>query len=243
MSAVSIVSRAAWGATPARSKSYVAARDRSAFAVHYDGDQTIRYDTTCGEGCRRKIRGTQSFHMGSRGWADIGYNFWICQHGTVFEGRGWDVLGAHAGPSGNAPAIGVQIHIGGSQEPSTAALAACRALYDTATERFGRKLAQRGHCDYMSTSCPGKPLLAWVRAGMPTNTNESGDDDMPLTDSDIKRIADAVWRRPLPNDPDPDVQASMQHWLWRILVSAKSILARLGGIEQKINALLKGDPK
>lgn len=233
---INIVSRAQWGAAPPRNQSYVQPRDRTAFAVHYDGDQVILYDALCGEGCRRKIRNTQSFHMGSRGWSDIGYNFWICNHGTIFEGRGWDILGAHAGEAGNKPAIGVQIHIGGDQHPSSAALSACRNLYDVANKRFGRILAKKGHCDYMPTSCPGKHLLAWVRSGMPTNTEG---EEMAINNEDLKRIADAVWRRPLPNDPDPDIRASMQHWLWRILVSTKATLSKTSSLEKRLSELEK----
>jgi len=29
------------------------------------------------------------------GWADIGYNFLVDEGGRVYEGRGWDTVGAH----------------------------------------------------------------------------------------------------------------------------------------------------
>lgn len=31
------------------------------------------------------------------GWDDIGYNFIVGEDGNVYEGRGWDIVGAHAG--------------------------------------------------------------------------------------------------------------------------------------------------
>ncbi|KAK9752004.1 hypothetical protein QE152_g4582 [Popillia japonica] len=34
-------------------------------------------------------------NMDSNGWADIGYNFLIGGDGYIFQGRGWDKLGAH----------------------------------------------------------------------------------------------------------------------------------------------------
>lgn len=33
--------------------------------------------------------------MDSNGWSDIGYSFLIGGDGNIYEGRGWNVLGAH----------------------------------------------------------------------------------------------------------------------------------------------------
>ncbi|GAB0089313.1 Peptidoglycan recognition protein [Sergentomyia squamirostris] len=41
------------------------------------------------------VRIVQSFHIESRGWDDIGYNFLIGGDGNVYEGRGWNKVGAH----------------------------------------------------------------------------------------------------------------------------------------------------
>lgn len=35
------------------------------------------------------------FHMDGREWDDIGYNFLVGGDGNVYEGRGWDIMGAH----------------------------------------------------------------------------------------------------------------------------------------------------
>jgi peptidoglycan recognition protein LC len=37
----------------------------------------------------------QTFHMESKSWDDIGYNFMVGGDGDVYEGRGWDKQGAH----------------------------------------------------------------------------------------------------------------------------------------------------
>lgn len=157
-----IIPRAEWGARPATNPQRIAPARRRAFVVHYDGDVPT---TRTGPAVPR---GIQSYHQNSRGWSDIGYNFVIDQSGAIFEGRGWDVLGAHAGPSGNVVGIGVQVHIGGAQQPSPAALDALAWLYAQANAHCGRRLELKGHCDYISTSCPGRPLLAIVRAGLKT---------------------------------------------------------------------------
>lgn len=50
----------------------------------------------------------QNYHMDSNGWWDIGYNFLIGGDGNVYEGRGWGVVGAHAGDSSvNSDSIGM----------------------------------------------------------------------------------------------------------------------------------------
>lgn len=41
------------------------------------------------------VRLIQQFHIESRKWNDIGYNFLIGSDGNVYEGRGWTARGAH----------------------------------------------------------------------------------------------------------------------------------------------------
>ena len=159
-----IIPRAEWGARPPTNRSTVPRSQRHALVVHYDD---ARPTTRTGAAA---MRATQNFHMDGRGWADIGYNFLIDQEGNVFEGRGFDVLGAHAGASGNVVGIGVQVHIGGDQQPSAAALSALVWLKGQADAHCGKTLAWRKHNDYMSTSCPGGPLTAWLAAGAPASS-------------------------------------------------------------------------
>jgi len=45
--------------------------------------------------CILRVRLMQTFHMESRLWDDIGYNFLIGGDGAIYEGRGWDKQGAH----------------------------------------------------------------------------------------------------------------------------------------------------
>ncbi|WP_420156519.1 N-acetylmuramoyl-L-alanine amidase [Nocardiopsis sp. CNT-189] len=112
-------------------------------------------------------RAIQDFHMDSRGWSDVGYNFLVAADGTAYEGRGWTVQGAHA-PGHNTSGIGICV-IGSYSRarPSAAALRTVRALYEEANRRAGRRLAVRGHRDVYSTDCPGDAFYSWVRAGMP----------------------------------------------------------------------------
>ncbi|XP_026475105.1 peptidoglycan-recognition protein LC-like [Ctenocephalides felis] len=45
--------------------------------------------------CTFHVRFIQTFHMESRNWWDIGYNFLVGGDGAVYEGRGWDSEGSH----------------------------------------------------------------------------------------------------------------------------------------------------
>ncbi|MFI1012690.1 peptidoglycan-binding protein [Streptomyces sp. NPDC020965] len=155
-----IISRAKWGATPWNgTPATVGLNRRTEFFVHYDGGSPV---SRSGFAIMRAI---EAAHLG-QGWAGIGYNFVIDQQGHIYEGRGWHLQGAHC-PKHNVTGIGVQIAIGGAQEPSAKALAAARALYEEACRLTGRTLAKRGHKDGIATACPGAKLYQWVRAGMP----------------------------------------------------------------------------
>ncbi|GLH07349.1 uncharacterized protein GBIM_12823, partial [Gryllus bimaculatus] len=46
--------------------------------------------------CILQVRTVQTFHIESRGWWDIGYNFLVGGDGFAYTGRGWDTIGAHA---------------------------------------------------------------------------------------------------------------------------------------------------
>lgn len=45
--------------------------------------------------CIRYIRIFQRYHIEERKWFDIGYNFLIGADGNVYDGRGWNKIGAH----------------------------------------------------------------------------------------------------------------------------------------------------
>jgi len=168
---VSIISRATWGAKPWQgTPAVVPLSARTEFFVHYDGADEIH---RTGYAIPRAI---EAAHL-RRTWAGIGYNFVVSQAGEIFEGRGWNLQGAHC-PGHNISGLSVQIAIGGDQKPTDAALAAARALYDEACRRTGRTLAKKGHRDGIATECPGDRLYAWVEAGMPAPKQ---DDDEPGT--------------------------------------------------------------
>jgi hypothetical protein len=138
---------------------------------HWNGPKAGLPDTVDHARCLAFVKGIQTYHMTTHGWADIGYNGLICQHGRAIEGRGLDVQGAHC-PNYNVTAYGVMFLIGETETATPAALARQRALYDACATRSGRALTKLGHRDGLATDCPGDALYAWVKAGMPAPQKE-----------------------------------------------------------------------
>jgi peptidoglycan recognition protein len=75
-------------------------------------------------------RGIQDWHINGNGWCDIGYSFLVGGDGNVYEGRGWDEIGAHTGGF-NSVGYGV-CFLGSftSQLPTAAAEATFHQLAD-----------------------------------------------------------------------------------------------------------------
>lgn len=152
------ISREQWGARRPRAVTRVAAAQRTHVTAHYTTGQELgRADTA------EWVRSIQRFHMDGQGWSDIGYNYLIDREGRVFEGRGWDVQGAHA-RGANTSGIGVAF-LGnddpGVQDVTPAARAAFVELYGWLHARTRRQLDRNGHRDVNDTACPGDELYKW----------------------------------------------------------------------------------
>ena len=115
------------------------------------------------------MRRLQLFHQQDRGWSDIGYNFLVCKHGDIFEGRGWGFVGAHC-PGRNSDSLGICFL--GNDDPGVAdvtpeARRAVKHLIEEFTRRFGPPVEIFPHRKYKATACPGEELTAWIAAGLP----------------------------------------------------------------------------
>jgi len=158
---VTFVSRQTWGALPANRTIYtIAASRRTGFVVHHSASGT----GSNAAGARALIRGFQRLHQ-SNGWGDIGYNFLIDAWGNVYEGRGLQAIGAHAG-NHNTLNLGVcYIGDGRTGEMPEPAKQAFRNLYAWANRQAGKTLTRLVHSDLNSTACPGPFIRNWVKAG------------------------------------------------------------------------------
>ena len=99
---IEINSRSDWNARdPKSTRAMHAGPAKYIFVHHTDGDSCFSK-----EDCAEEVKTIQDFHMdpnwispiaslGPRNWDDIGYSFLIGGDGSVWEGRGYDVTGAH----------------------------------------------------------------------------------------------------------------------------------------------------
>ena len=150
-----IVTRAQWGAAPARSSTPLQPDRVTMLVLHHTTGRFAGPET---------IRSIQAFHQGpTRGWADLGYNFLIAPDGTIFEGRGWGLVGAHA-RGHNSASIGLAYVGDGRLEVPVEAQRAIVWLAGEADRRFG-SLRRVGHRDVGSTVCPGDALHSWWMSG------------------------------------------------------------------------------
>lgn len=97
-----LITRAEWGArTPASSTNFTGP---APYVILHHSYQPGICRTE--DACKASMRSMQNFHMNSHGWPDIGYSFAVGGDGNVYEGRGYEVVGAHA-PNYNSRSIGL----------------------------------------------------------------------------------------------------------------------------------------
>lgn len=129
-------------------------------ALHYGGPASNLGEHPT---CVRLWKQWQTFHMDSRGWADIAYTMGVCNHGYAFAGRGAGVRTAAQGTNDGNQRYYAVVWLGGSGEkPTQAALDA----FDWAVlnlRKSGAGTDVRPHSSFHSTSCPGPEVTAHVK--------------------------------------------------------------------------------
>lgn len=135
---------------------------KNGLVVHYDSiNQGLASKSH--SACRDYWKRTRVFHMGTRGWADIGYSWGCCPHGVIFEGRGWQRQQA-AQPGGNSTWTSCTFMSGPSERPTAAQVAAFKELRAYLRAK-GLAAAISYHSRFISTSCPGSILRGMVTSG------------------------------------------------------------------------------
>ncbi|XP_051512290.1 peptidoglycan recognition protein 5 [Myxocyprinus asiaticus] len=157
MSAVDIVSRSVWNAAAPRKRTEMTDPARRVIVHH-----TALWCCSQPRESLSQLAHIQHMHMRERDFDDIGYNFLISGDGTVYEGRGWGVVGAHA-KEHNLDSVGIAFMGNFSDErPSCASLSALQRLLHVGVLQGHLQLNYviLGHRDLANTECPGEHLYS-----------------------------------------------------------------------------------
>ncbi|WP_109508177.1 FG-GAP-like repeat-containing protein [Nocardioides speluncae] len=171
-----IYSRAQWGANESlRDPSSLHYYEVHAGFVHH----TVNANDYTAAEVPSIIRGIYAYHVQSRGWSDIGYNFLVDRFGRVWEGRygGVDrpVVGAHTLDYNDYSFAMSAIGNFETAQPSKAMLDAYGRVFawklslhgvtaSSTRQQVGSSYfpAINGHRDAAQTACPGKYLYAKI---------------------------------------------------------------------------------
>ena len=172
-----IITRAQWGASAGTPCDTPAAGDRTRGVVVHHTAGTNSYTRAQSASI---VRATQAYHVKSRKWCDIGYNFLVDKYGQIFEGRrgGMDraIRAAHSGNAAvNTYTMGVSMMGNYDKVKPSASLKGAMVkligwrmgttfLSAKGTYSLGGKTLNMiaGHRDVVSTGCPGKYGYAWL---------------------------------------------------------------------------------
>ncbi|MFI1015522.1 peptidoglycan recognition family protein [Streptomyces sp. NPDC020965] len=162
-----LVRRSGWGAPATSAAAYMASA--RGVKVHYLGSP---YASRGHQLCDDYVRKIRAEHLANptENYSDIAYNMLVCEHGTVYEGRG-----AHkrTGANGNAAlnrqdyAVCALLGSSGLTEPTDAMLNGIRDAIEYLRREGDAGNWIGGHRDGYATACPGNPLYAWVQRGAP----------------------------------------------------------------------------
>lgn len=171
-----IYSRAQWGADERiRDKSSLSFYEVHAGFVHH----TVNANNYTAAQVPGIIRGIYNYHVKTRGWSDIGYNFLVDKFGRIWEGRygGVDrpVVGAHTQGYNQYSFAMSAIGNYDVAAPSSAVVTAYAQLFawklslhgvraSSTVQKVGSRNFQavNGHRDAGQTACPGRYLYAQI---------------------------------------------------------------------------------
>nr|XP_011422765.2 peptidoglycan-recognition protein SC2 isoform X3 [Crassostrea gigas] len=158
---VRIYSRDTWGARrPKSSRTFKYTPVDLFFVRNSAGSRCFDFDS-----CATQVRRIQNYHMDITRWSDIEYNFLVGEDGAVYEGRGWNNVGAHTNGY-DSQSIGMAV-MGNFMctKPNTAALNAVQNLIQCGVN-LGHIISTYrlyGHRDASSSSCPGDALYNEIK--------------------------------------------------------------------------------
>lgn len=163
-----LVNRSGWGALkPKGSLSTNITPNGGGVAIHYVGGKG-KLTPSSHKKCANIVKSIQTGHLNNKaeGYIDIAYNFLVCTHGYVYEGRGLHRRsGANGTTAGNQFYYAVCALVNEADDISPELIQGLKDIchYLRTKGKAGNKVI--GHKNLISTSCPGTKLSKYVSKG------------------------------------------------------------------------------
>lgn len=111
------------------------------------------------------VRNIQDYHVQTKHWDDIGYNFVIGRDGSVFVGRGWLFQGAHSRDYNKRSICIAFIGNFNNEIPSNESLIAAQRLIERGIDigKLDKNYRVYGHCQVILTESPGIHLYEAIQ--------------------------------------------------------------------------------
>ena len=187
---LTIISRSGWEARPPKKPFTKLKRWRvKGIVLHHSGVKNGPSGVTA-------VKQYERFHMDSRGWNAIAYNWLVDEKGVVYEGRGPGIQsGATKGWNSRTEAI---CYTGwGAAKVPNEALVSIKALINDIQGRYDHGLWVKGHRDLGNSTCPGNWLYDWLRAGMPVDEGDWAQIDWASITAHLDSLKGVVSHSPL----------------------------------------------
>lgn len=173
-----LVNRKSWGSVSVSGIPTNITPEFGGIAIHYVGGSG-KIQSMPHSKCANIVRRIQHDHIHGNGWVDIAYNFLVCPHGYVFEGRGLNKRSAANGnTSGNQYYYAVCGLINEGETPTDEMLKAIKEACQYLRTKGHAADKVLGHKNLTSTSCPG-PLYTFVQKGTFARPSVSEDNSYP----------------------------------------------------------------
>lgn len=149
-----ILPRSAWGA---RAPTCRSTTNPYRMVVHHTASPTNDSMTP-----EQRLRQTQTYHMDTRGYCDIAYNFLMSRDARVWEGRGDSVLGGHTlnQNGGNMALCIIGTYTTDTLTPQQECAAAGWMAWQSSLHGITLNRTNiKGHREWGSTECPGQRVF------------------------------------------------------------------------------------
>lgn len=164
---MNIIPRSAWTDSPHGWPWRGKLTDAEYLFIHWPGDGAKSYAGLSEAQVAARWRAYRDYHVGTRGWADIGYT-----HGVDLAGRLWelggDYVAAHSAteewPDANERGYGLILLVGSEDDVSPEMADAIRAFREG--KELEKVLPHRA-VPGAATTCPGPRVLDWLAGADP----------------------------------------------------------------------------